>query len=154
MNKKMMHILLALGLAAVMAFSVGCSSDDDDEPQGPTIEERLTGSWETLNPELLVGDPAGRVEFLLASDMTFSLKLVFPSGPLDDDSVTYTGDWMVSEGTSLALSNVDLDGEPNDPATMSWPMSLSSENDSLHVTHNTIVETPVEVLYLNQVATY
>ena len=45
MSKKLQYILLALGLS-VMLVAVGCSNDDDDpEPQGPTMEERLSGFW-------------------------------------------------------------------------------------------------------------
>lgn len=149
MSKKLQAIVLAMGLSVIL-FGVGCSSDDDNnEPTPPTLAERMLGLWDAADPTLLTNDIDGRVEMDILSGGEFALKLVFPSGPLDDDSVTYTGNWTTQDNMYMVLSNVEVDGVPNEPASMMWPVSISANNDSLTITHTDIVETPVQVLYIN-----
>lgn len=147
MSKKLQAIILALGLSVVV-FGIGCSKDDDDEPQGPTIQERLVGSWDATNPEAIVNDAAGRVEFDFTSSNTFSLKLVFPSSPLDDDSVIYTGDYEAEGDGHLHLTDIEIDGAPSED-TFEWAFTLYADDDSLDVNHDEITETTVEVHYIN-----
>lgn len=146
MSKKLQAIILALGLSVVI-FGVGCSDDDDDDnPSGPTTQERLVGFWDATNPEALTGG-LGYVEFDFNDNNTFSLVIAAITGPLDDTvAVTYTGTYEALSNGNLHMTDIELDGEPQEE-TYHWPFGLYADDDSLDCTHTGLSDD--EVHYLN-----
>jgi len=149
MSKKLQRILLALGLSVIVAVSVGCSEDDEEDPPvGPSAQERLVGFWDAANPGDIVGIGTSYVEFDFGSDSTFVLVLGAITGPLDDTTaVVYTGDYHAADG-HMHLTNIEVDGEPSSD-TYDWTYSQYADDDSMDVTHNGITEGTVVGVYVN-----
>ena len=144
MNKKLQHILLALGLSVVVAFSVGCSSDDDEEePQGPTYSERMVGQWWAINAGTQLGSDSVKVTFY--SDGSFHYAEYFT---LLDAYTTWEGDYSATEGGAITFDVTEIDSAAADTA-FTWSSAFhGTSDDTLHIDHN-YGDGNVEVTYVN-----
>lgn len=147
MSKKLQSILLALGLS-VMLFAVGCSSDDDDdpEPSGPTAEERLTGFWYSDEPTA-VGDS---VDLRFYSTGLFELNEYANFSPMDElFQSKYEGTWNADDN-SIQFHVTTRDDSVTVDLNWDWEYELhGTSDDTLHLSHDYGAGQVTEVTYVN-----
>ncbi len=145
MSKKLQAILLALGLS-VMLVGVGCSKDDDDpEPQGPTMEERLSGFWYSNQPTA-VGDS---VDLRFYSTGLFELNEYANFLALDDLYTTkYQGSWTANDN-SIQFHVTTRDDSVSVDFNWDWTHSLSVDDETLVLNHDYGTGSTTAVTYQN-----
>ncbi|MBL0062794.1 MAG: hypothetical protein IPP40_15250 [bacterium] len=146
MNKKLQYILLALGLSVILV-AVGCSKEDDNnDPQGPTSEERLTGFWFSDTPTA-VGDSV---------DLRFYSTGLFELNEYANFLVTdelfhsrYQGTWTADDN-SVSFHVTTRDDSVTVDLNWDWAFELhGSSDDTLHLSHNYGAGQITEVTYVN-----
>ena len=145
MSKKLQYILLALGLS-VMLVAVGCSNDDDDpEPQGPTMEERLSGFWFSDQPTA-VGDS---VDLRFYSTGLFEMNEYANFLVFDELFRTkYQGTWSADDN-SISFHVTTRDDSITVDLNWDWTHSLGTDDETLVLNHNYGTGSTTAVTYQN-----
>ncbi|MBK6767363.1 MAG: hypothetical protein IPG71_14020 [bacterium] len=145
MNKKLQRILLALGLSVVVAFAVGCSEDDEeDPPAGPTYAERLVGQWWAIDSGTQLGSDSA--EFTFRADGSFHYIEYFT---LLDAYITKDGDYSATEGGDITFE-LTLDDSVAVDSSFTWGSEFhSTSDDTLHIDYYFGEGTPTTVTFIN-----
>jgi len=146
MNKKLQRILLALGLSVVVAFAVGCSSDDDEDntPVGPTYAERMVGQWWAIDAGTQLGSDSAK--FVFRSDETFHYEEYFT---LLDAYITKDGHYSATDGGDITF-HLTLDDSVAVDSSFTWGSDFSgAEDDTLAIDFFFGEGTPSTVTFVN-----